>query len=531
MATKKSLRATYVMLLAYLCSCTSGIFAQTSYFSSHQGVDPVIAALDSMSNSLFTRDKFFVSDAQVVKSILLTPDQVPHYTDAQITEKMKQIPAEFPLTYNSAVKPFLETFAYKRRGLMSRCLANAQVYFPLFEEILDKHGLPLELKYLPVIESAFNPIAVSRAGATGLWQLMYTTGQMYGVHADTYVDERRDPRKATEAAAAYLKDLYKMYGDWALVLAAYNSGPGNVNKAIVRAGGIKNFWAIMHYLPAETRNYVPSFIAALYVLHYHKDFKILPQTPRYDLYAIDTVMFRGKVTLKHIASVLGIGEDELQFINPSLKRGIVPYVESGFPLNLPVKCVASFIANEKTILNDTSIYYADTEAIIAASAPKVIYYKVRKNETITQIASKHGVAVASIKKWNGLRSTKLYHGQKLKIYLPQTNPAIINNTYAQAFAPRILEKDTTLLPDIHTELEHNEPAEEEQTTENASETEAETVSTEQKPRCVLHVVQPGDTLWSISQRYQGVTVEKIKADNSHISSRPIRVGDVLKIFL
>jgi membrane-bound lytic murein transglycosylase D len=406
--------------------------------STANGVDPLITKLDSLSGEIFTRDKIFASDADVLASVNMPIDLIPKYTEEEIRQKMMLMPTEVPMVLNSQVKQFIDLFAYKRRTLMARTLANSQMYFPIFEAVLDRKGLPMELKYLPVIESALNPIAVSSAGATGLWQMMYGTGTLMGLDVNSYTDERRDPTKATEAAVEYLNKLYKMYGDWHLVLAAYNSGPGNVNKAIARAGGVKNFWLIMNYLPAETRSYVPLYIAATYVMEHASDYKLLSTEPRRDLYAVDTVLVTAKVSLKHISDVLGISTDELQFLNPSIKKGIVPFVQNGYPLNMPINYFASFEAMKDVIMIDSSLLQPNTEDLIAA-APKLLYHKVKQNESISRIAVKYGVTSASIKKWNGLKNYYIYPGQKLKIY---TAPAEATTApgYAQVFAPKPIEK-------------------------------------------------------------------------------------------
>jgi membrane-bound lytic murein transglycosylase D len=494
-----------------------------------------------MSLSLLTRDKFFVSDEELLASINMPYDFIPKYTEADIKEKLKLIPAIVPMNYNQHVKTFIDLFAYRKRGLMTRCLANSQIYFPIFEEILDRKGIPVEFKYLPIVESAFNPIAVSRVGATGLWQFMYGTGQMMGLNINSYIDERRDPVKATEAAADYLRKLYDIYGDWHLVLAAYNSGPGNVNKAIARAGGVKNFWAIMNYLPAETRSYVPTFIAAVYVMENYKDYKLVSAEPKRELYAVDTVLITQKVSLKHISNILGIAEDELQFLNPSIKIGVIPYTQNGFALNLPVNYFAMFEARKEEIMNDPSQLTVNIEPA-PVTATKTIYYKVKKNETIAKVASKHGVSVSSIKKWNRLKSSSVYAGQKLKLVVPAPSNSVSSN-YAQAFNSKIIEKTTTpattaVVSQIDTAQTEVATTDTNVTTPTAdtavkgeSQAQINLAGFDKKCNCIFHVVQPGDTLWGLTKRYQGLTIDKLKADNKALRERPIKVGDIIKIFL
>ena len=514
------LRTIVVFLMA---TASSPSVYSNYYFDSTMvcDVDPVISRLDSMSYSLFTRDKFFVTDDELLACINMPAELIPRYSEVEIREKMKLIPSLIPLNYNNQVKQFIDLFAYKRRGLMARCLANSQIYFPVFEEILDRKGLPIELKYLPIVESAFNPIAVSRAGATGLWQMMYGTGAEMGLEINSYLDERRDPVQATEAATDYLKRLYNMYGDWHLVLAAYNSGPGNVNKAIARAGGVKNFWAIMNYLPAETRSYVPTYIAAVYLMNNYKDYKLVSAEPKRELYAVDTVLITSKVSLRHICNNLTIPEDELQFLNPSVKTGIIPYTKNGFPLNLPINYFALFEARKSDIMNDTSLLVREYEPV--ASVPKTIWYKVKKNESIGKIASKYGVSVSSIKKWNKLKSASVYYGQKLKLVIPATSIQVCS-TYAQAFAPKIIEKPVVDSIKVEEAVAVASINSDTTTRKNAFELNKEC-------GCIYYEVQPGDTLWNIAERYKGITLDKLKADNKDLLNRPIKVGEIVKIFM
>ena len=534
----RKLRTIAVLLIA--SAFITPAYSHYNFTDSTQNscIDPVICQLDSMSLTMFTRDKLFIDNATVLASINMPYDAIPKYTPDEMKEKMKLIPSLIPLNYNNTVKQFVDFFAYRRRGLMASCIANSQIYFPQIEAILDKKGLPLELKYLTIVESAFNPVAVSRAGATGLWQLMYGTGTQLGLNINSYIDERRDPVKATEAAADYLKKLYDYYGDWQLVLAAYNSGPGTVNKAIARAGGVKNFWAILNYLPAETRSYVPTYIAVAYVMNYYQDYKLVSAEPKRDLYAVDTVMITAKVSLKHISDVLGIPMDELQFLNPSVKAGVIPYTAKGFGLNLPINYFALFETRLNDVMVDSSQMIQEAMPMMASST-KTIWYRVKSHETMAKIAAKYSLTEKEIKKWNRLKNTYVYAGQKLKLVVT-TYSSATSASYAQAFSSKVLDKSrvdtlknrpsTSLLPDSNT-AEQEDTVLDSTTTQVAASTtkDTNTIQLDKSCNCIYHVVQPGDTLWSIAKHYDGETVDKLKADNKQLQNRPMKVGDVIKI--
>ena len=524
--------------------------------TTHADKDPVMLRLDSMSYELFTRDKFFGNSDELIRSIALTKDQLPTYSPEEMKRRMKMIPALVSMDYNADVQAFIDLFVYRRRDLMTKLLASSQIYFPLFEEVLDKNKMPDELKYLPVIESALNPQAVSPAGATGLWQLMYGTGKMMGLDANSYYDERRDPHKSTIAGVKYLKGLYDMYGDWQLALAAYNSGPGYVNKAIARAGGAKNFWAIKNLLPAETRSYVPTYLAMVYAIHYAKDYKLISAEPKRELYAVDTVMLGCKVTLKHIASSIGMSLEELQFLNPGLKAGIVPLMPGGCPVNIPINYIATFESKKEAIMADPELNaqaatidnYLNPPMV---RVPRYVYYVVRRNDNISTIAARYGVGVAEIKEWNRLRSNAVAKGQKLKILTFPEVPAYQAQTATQAVpatpTPAQAANNSPATPDTGAKAGVGTVAAS-GAVNTASEqvlyyyqkdkkTNAETpVNPAQVPSAKVgatvkyYRVQQGDTLWGIAQHYPGLTIDKIKSSNNLRYSGLVK-GQVLKIIL
>ena len=300
--------------------------------------------LDSLMN-LYMSKTYLSEDADC-----RTTEENPTFDRDTYLERLKRMPTIMEMPYNDVVQKFLDRYSGRLRHSVSYMLGACNFYMPIFEEALEAYGLPLELKYLPVIESALNPKAVSRVGATGLWQFMLTTGKQYGLEVNSLVDERRDPVKASYAAAHYLSDLYKVFGDWSLVIASYNCGPGNINKAIHRAGGVKDYWQIYPYLPRETRGYVPAFIAANYIMTYYSAHNICPLRTRLPL-KTDTVVVSRNVHLQQVAAVLGIDIDMLRTLNPEYRRDVVPGLTKPSAIKLAINDVTRFIDNQDSIYN------------------------------------------------------------------------------------------------------------------------------------------------------------------------------------
>ncbi len=346
----------------------------------------------------------------------------PLFSDSVYIDRLSRMPVIMEMPYNDIVRKFIDTYTNRLRGQVAFMLSACNFYMPIFEEALDAYNLPLELKYLPIIESALNPSAVSRAGATGLWQFMLATGKLYGLESNSLVDERRDPIKATWAAARYLKDMYDIYKDWNLVIAAYNCGPGNINKAIRRAGGKTDYWEIYNYLPRETRGYVPAFIAANYVMTYYCKHNICPMETNIPK-STDTIQVNQKLHFEQIADICHIPVEEIKSLNPQYKRNIVPGDSKPCILRLPTETISTFIDNQDTIYAHRSKELfknrrtvASVDAKTSSGNGKVIYYKIRNGDTLSNIASKYGVSVRQLRQWNGLRNNKIRAGKRLKIY-------------------------------------------------------------------------------------------------------------------
>lgn len=452
-------------------------------------------------------------------------DSLPAVSSDTIVQRLKDIGSPLPLDYNEDVQAYINMYILQRREQVARMLGLGHIYFPIFEEELDREGLPMELKYLPVVESALNPHARSRVGATGLWQFMLPTGKMYGLDVTSFVDERRDPYKATNAAIRYLKNMYKTYGDWLLVVAAYNCGPGNVNKAIARSGGKRTFWEIKENLPRETRGYVPALIAATYVFNYATEHNIFPKMVDFS-FAQDTIhITRQLLSLKYLADATGTDMFTLKDLNPELKLDFVPYSASPYALRVPMATAQIFAAHRDSIMgviaqlhpDSAKVVYSDakvspltnrpyeqvaSESYTYASNDKnLIYHKVRSGEVVGKIATRYHVRASDIAKWNNLRNYAIRPGQKLKIYT-KGQPATVTKTSAPTVA-----------------------ATQEDPKEKLSNTASDVA---QNANARYHVVKNGDTLWDIANSYQGLTVEKLKSLNDLENNR-LKVGMKLRV--
>lgn len=348
----------------------------------------------------------------------------PTFSDSVYISRLAHIPSIMEMPYNDIVRKFIDMYTGKLRKQVSYMLGASNFYMPLFEEALDAYNVPMELKYLPIIESALNPQATSPVGAAGLWQFMVGTGKQYGLETNSILDERRDPIKATWAAARYLKDLYTIYQDWNLVIAAYNCGPGNINKAIRRANGSRDYWAIYNYLPQETRGYVPAFIAANYVMNYYCDHNICPMEAEIPQNT-DTVQVNKSLHFEQISDICGISVEQIKSMNPQYKINIIPGDNGACTLRLPRNYINTFIDSQDTIYNHRAeelftnrktVTVEPKEVVDKPSKPRPVYHKIRRGQTLSEISKRYGVSVNELKKWNGLRKNKLKPGKRLRIY-------------------------------------------------------------------------------------------------------------------
>ena len=401
----------------------------------------VMQMLDMVGRISYFEDAYIEIDTVALNIYNYRRDEVPTFSDAVYKERIQALARQttIPLTYNQKVKAFIDLYANRKRRQSSRMLGLSYVYFPMFEEMLSKYNLPLELKYLAMVESALNPTAGSHAGAKGLWQFMSATARENGLKISTLVDERYDPVRETEAACRFLKTLYTRYGDWFLVLAAYNSGPGTVNKAIIRAGNVKNYWAISRYLPVETQNYVPAFIAVNYVMNYASAHNIYPLNPGLLMSGTDTVMVHDYVAFDHITRFTGVPQSDIEFFNPQyIKKAIPGSKETQYSLRLPIKYSLLFVQYEDSIYSYASRNEIRRQALEqqqvsqdvvssdnggrsgrgggGGSKTSTITHTVKRGENLGTISKKYGVTVSNLKKWNNLRSDTVHPGQKLKIH-------------------------------------------------------------------------------------------------------------------
>ena len=415
--------------------------------------------------------------------------------DEVYIERLKKMNSFISLPYNDIVKNYIILYSEKMPTKMAHMLGLCQYYMPIFDETFNKHDLPEELKAMAIIEAAMNPLAVSRAGAKGMWQFMYATAKMYGLHIDSFVDERMDPFKAADAAARYLQDAYEIFGDWNLAIASYNCGAGNVNKAIRRSGGKRAFWDIWPYLPRETRGYVPAFVGALYAMTYYKEHGIKPEAIEMPIH-VDTFKINKQLHLKQVAELTGAPLEELKNLNPQYRHDIIPGNSKEYILRLPYTYTNAFIEHEDSVYThkyDEFFNPTTIKKIQDGADGERIVYVVKNGDYLGRIASRNRCTVAQIKRWNGLKSNNIRVGQRLVIYRGGGGPSTSSSSSSTA----------------------------------AAAPSSSSSSTQSSTPTGTYTVKSGDTLSGIATRH-GVTVNQLKQWNG-LTSNNIRVGQKLKL--
>ncbi|NKI31214.1 LysM peptidoglycan-binding domain-containing protein [Croceivirga thetidis] len=427
-------------------------------------------------------------------------EEIPELNSDTLKMRLARINEKTPfnVSYNPHLESVIKYYLKRRRPLIENMLTASQFYFPLFEQELDNKDLPLELKYLAIVESALSARAKSPVGATGLWQFMFATGKAYGLDVSSYVDERSDPIFATKAAGEYLNSLYSIYKDWDLALAAYNSGPGNVNKAIRRSGGYRNFWNIRMFLPRETAGYVPAFLATMYLFEYAEEHGLKGKNLERPYFETDTVLVKQTITFDQISKLVGISVEELEVLNPAYKLNIIPKDnDKKYALRLPLKHMGKFVTNEKAIYDFAVKQLDSLEKPLPelVKAQNKVRYRVRNGDYLGKIAERYGVGVSQIRRWNGLRGDNLRIGQRLTIY---PRKPVSSNSKSQS---NTSNKETVV---------YQKP-----------------ISLPSDPS-KIHIVESGDSLWTISQKYPGITIENLRKWNG-LNSTKLKPGTKLRL--
>jgi len=480
-------------------------------------IEKPVSYLDSIKQTFVSHSKTEVMDSLWMKELATSDIYNDLATDIQtlntdvtidqelptalLKERLAALDAKSPfhIEYNQGLENLIKSFLKNRRHAFGKLMATSEYYFPIFEEALANKNIPLEIKYLAVVESALNPKAVSRVGATGLWQFMYHTGKQYNLKIDSYIDERSDPLKSSEAAAQYMANMYPLFQDWDLVLASYNSGPGNVTKAIRRSGGYHNFWKIKTHLPKETQGYVPAFLATMYLYEYHKEHGIVPQRAKLKHFETDTIRIQKEITFKQIADLIDVSISELQVLNPSYKMNVIPvYDNQAHYLRLPHSKIGLFTSNEEKIYAYTAydnekrknpVQWNTPSAIAANTTTKEAtttineWYKIKKGDNLNTVAADYKVSVANLKKWNNIKGNTVAMGKILKI--KSTRPALNTPVFTtqQSLAENKTTKDDKSIDSLLV-------------AENPTQ----------------HIVQKGDNLNTIATKYN-ISAEDLKKWN------------------
>jgi len=482
--------------------------------------------LDSLVHTWYIKNAF-AYDKTEFDSL---PESIKTYLpDSVYVSRLQAIDSFLPLPYNETVRNFIGLYTIRKRELTSYIFGLSNYYFPIFEEALERYNLPHELKYLPIIESALNPKIVSRAGASGLWQFMIGTGKLYGLEVNSYIDERNDPIKSSDAAARYLRDLYAIYGDWHIVIAAYNCGPGNINKAVRRCGGKQNYWDIYYSLPRETRGYIPVFIAASYMMHYGKEHLLKAAEPKFKT-VTDTIEVHNYLNFEQLAAIMNISVEELRQLNPQYRRDIIPArPDKPYILKLPSDAISAFIDNENQIFAYNRDKYFPNNMLVplkghlrgsrgsSAAGMRELTHVVKSGDNLGSIASKYRVSVSELKEWNDIRKKNLRIGQRITVYVPGKS---LKNKEAVIEKPKVeqqtLANNTTETKTVQTD----------KTSAAIAETGSESTSTSDY---ILYTVQSGDSLFTIAKKFPGITDVDLREFNNIRNVKGLYPGQQLKI--